>query len=590
MKIKSFMINIARIWKMMWAFDRWYLVQEILIAIIRSILPIGASAASAYFINRLTTGDLGDTQRLYFFIGLFLMVPVLESLVSVWGQYLSNQIFVRFGQWLDIFLTTKRVSIDIQTYEDKDFNNLAIKAQENKHKILWFIDWIVHLLMVALSFLFSVGTLALYKWWVIPIIIVTLIPELITEIKFGRRKYGIWDAKAEVKRKYYEADRHFRNLPSLIEIKVFRTKKAFQNIIDKLLSNFNSEIISTEKSRSKIKIITTIISYSGIIIILILMIRDVLTSKLLIGTFTFFSARIYSIRTQLNEFFRGFSNLISDNAFITDLFTFIDTEKVLKNGTMDLSEKTPVIKFTNVSFAYPNTEKNILTAINLEVKPGTKVAIVGVNGAGKTTFTKLLMRFYDPTQGTITIGDTLLPNVKIESYYNKIGYLSQDYARYKLPIREAIALGDVSKEIDSDKVIESAKKAGAYEFIMEWEAGFETHLGKEFEGGVEPSVGQWQKLALARLFYRDPQIWILDEPTASIDAVAEMEIFNTLENLPKDRTVFLISHRFNTVKNADIILVIDHGEIKEAGSHIELMKKKGIYADLFTKQKDSFTT
>ena len=172
-------------------------------------------------------------------------------------------------------------------------------------------------------------------------------------------------------------------------------------------------------------------------------------------------------------------------------------------------------------------------------------------------------------------GNIPLKQVQLKSWYEKVGLLAQEFAKYKLPIKDAIALGDTSKPFDLEQVKYAATQSGANEFIEEWKEGYDTQLGKEFEGGIEPSVGQWQKIALARMFYKNPQIWILDEPTASIDAVAEMGIFNKLENLPKDKTVILISHRFNTVKNANKIIVIEHGSIAEMGNHEELMKKEG---------------
>jgi len=411
------------------------------------------------------------------------------------------------------------------------------------------------------------------------------------QIKFGKIKYGIWDAKSEVKRKFNLLTWYFSDIASLTEIKIFKNKDYFKNIIRNLLGSFNVEINKNENRRTKFKNLTTLIELSVGAFIVFYLMTDVIDKTLAVGTFIFLLGRISDTRDSISELFRGFSILSADNKFVTDVFKFLDTKKVVKNGDKKLEEGTPEIEFKNVSFAYPDTKKNILNNFNFKIKAGEKIAIVGVNGAGKTTLTKLIMRFYDVKQGSISVGGESITDIDLSDYYQRIGHLSQNYAHYKLPVKEIISLGNTELPIDMDKVIDSAKRAGAHDFISAWENGYETQVGKEFDNGVEPSVGQWQKLALARMFYKDPQIWILDEPTASIDSVAEMAIFQELENLPKDKTVILISHRFNTVKNANRIMVIEDGEVKEFDSHYKLMRVKGgIYRNLFELQKKSFET
>ncbi len=217
-----------------------------------------------------------------------------------------------------------------------------------------------------------------------------------------------------------------------------------------------------------------------------------------------------------------------------------------------------------------------------------KMAMVGVNGAGKSTFIKLLLRFYDPTEGRILIGGHDLRDVKLESWYEHIGALFQDYPNYRFKVNEAIASSTPDIPYAS-KVIDSAQRSGSSDFIeANWEHKYEQQLGREFTDGVEPSGGQWQKLALARAFYRDANVLILDEPTAAVDAEAEAKIFERLEQLPKNKTVFLISHRFSTVRHADEIVIIENGQITEQGSHEALLKKRSTYARLFKIQAKGY--
>ncbi len=589
----SLFINSYRVMKLVWDYDKKYLPIEAFLTTIKTVLPFVLAWYSALFINKITEGGLTSIydKEIVYIVFIYLSIPLIISLSEIWYQYFFNKFYIFFSQYIKLLLLEKRHNVDIQTYENSDFNNLTLRVNENEDKIIWFADWMFYIFARIIEFVAIFFILFSYKWWIILLLTASLVPSLILEIKFGDRKWGIWQANSEIKRKFYLINSYFSTLSTLTEIKLFKSKEYFKNIINNVLTIFNSDINNNENKRTKFKNLAMLLEFVVSAFIVFYLMNDVINQLIAIGTFIFFLGRISEIKNSISEFFRGFSRLSADNKFLSDVFIFLDTKKVLKNGNKSIKNNNIEIEFKNISFAYPNTTKNILNNLNFKIKAGEKIAIVGINGAGKTTLTKLMMRFYDVTSGDIIIGDNNIKDLDLSDYYQKIGYLSQEYAKYKLPIKEAIALGNVQRKFDFDKVIESAKKAGAHEFISEWKNGYDTHLGKEFEDGVEPSIGQWQKLALARLFYKDPQIWILDEPTASIDAVAEMSIFNELEKLSIDKTVILISHRFNTVKNADRIMVIDDGEIKEFDTHKNLMKiENGIYNKLFELQKNSYNT
>jgi len=246
--------------------------------------------------------------------------------------------------------------------------------------------------------------------------------------------------------------------------------------------------------------------------------------------------------------------------------------------------KPPLVEFKNVSFRYPKEEKEnpyVLQDLNFTFSPGEKIAIVGVNGAGKTTLIKLLCRIYDPTEGQILINGNDLRDVKLEDWQSAIGILFQDFPIYNLTIRESIGVGRISETPQKEQLERAAKYSGADEFIND---DYEQLIWKEFKDGIDLSKGQHQRLAVARMFYRNAAITILDEPTASIDAVTEEKIFRSLERHMEGKSVILITHRFSTVKNADKILMMEHGRIIEQGSHKDLMAIGGKYAELYTMQ------
>lgn len=591
-KGKGFFKNIGRTIGLIWRYDKKYLIVKLTVSIITSVLPVISAWYSALFINKIVSREFGSIfdPGLFKIVIFYIALLVLQALFQILYRYFDDRFFISFSQYFEILSIEKRSQIDIQKYEDPKFNDLVQKVNENFHRFIRFTDLLFYVFENIIQITVALVVIARYNPYIALVIFIFLLPDLFIEMKYGESIYGIWGAKSEIKRKYFEDRRHFMNVNSLTEVKIFKLKEFFSTRINDLLSNFNNEIIKTENRKRGLKFVATFVSFTVTGVIVFLLIKNVVAGVLLIGTFTFLLSQINNLRGSITNFFFNVSKIYGDNMFVRDVFAFFDTVPVVEDGTQVLPTETPDITFDNVSFGYPGTEKNILNNISLTIKAGEKIAIVGVNGAGKTTFTKLVTRFYDPTQGSILLnGNIPLKQVQLKSWYEKVGLLAQEFAKYKLPIKDAIALGDTSKPFDLEQVKYAATQSGANEFIEEWKEGYDTQLGKEFEGGIEPSVGQWQKIALARMFYKNPQIWILDEPTASIDAVAEMGIFNKLENLPKDKTVILISHRFNTVKNANKIIVIEHGSIAEMGNHEELMKKEGIYHNLFTTQKDSYS-
>lgn len=574
-----------------WKFDKVYLFKEGMFTIVSRSMPFVISWYSALFINKVTAGSFASLldPSLIGIVAVFIGLPIIVSIIEIFRDRAYNRFYIDFGQHIDMMMLVKKTELDIQTVEDPAFNDLMTRVRENNHKLRSQVDWIFYVISKGVQVAIAIAVIATYAWWIALIFFAALLPNLYVKIKFGKKVWGIWDAKASTKRRYYEAERHFKSASYMIESRVFGTGGYFINMIKGLIGDFNSEVHANEHKRSKLMILTTLIAYSANASVLLFLMNDIVNGTLLIGTFTFILFATVSLQSEIGGLFNGISHVKTDSLFVADVFKFLSTPEAIQKGDTPLSEETPEIEFKNVSFSYPNSAALVFEKLNFTIKKGDKIAIVGVNGAGKTTLTKLLMRFYDPTEGQVLVGGIDVRDADLESYYKKIGYLSQEYDRYRMSVKEAIAVGDVNRPVNIHDVIEASNKAGSDEFIKDWKADYESNLGREFEGGVEPSIGQWQKLALARLFYRDPQIWILDEPTASIDAVAEMEIFRELEKLPDDKTVILISHRFNTVKNADKIMVLENGQIKEFGSHAKLMAiKGGIYHTLFTSQKDSF--
>jgi ATP-binding cassette subfamily B protein len=283
----------------------------------------------------------------------------------------------------------------------------------------------------------------------------------------------------------------------------------------------------------------------------------------------------------------GLAGLYEDNLFLSDFTRFLQLRPKVVDSVSPRPFPRPLqqgIAFEGVSFRYPGTEMDVLKDISLQIRPGEHVALVGENGSGKTTLVKLLCRLYDPTSGTVRFDGTDLRELRVNDLRDELAVVFQDYARYHLTARENIWLGNVALPPESPRIEEAAHRTGADAVIAALPEGYETQLGRQFEKGAELSIGQWQKVALARAFLRDTQIIVLDEPTAALDPKAEAAVFEQFHALAKGRTAILISHRLSTVRMADRILVMVDGRIAEAGAHAELLERDGVYAELFQTQ------
>lgn len=292
---------------------------------------------------------------------------------------------------------------------------------------------------------------------------------------------------------------------------------------------------------------------------------------------------------RVQQVFGGVSNLFESSHFLHDFFAFLDRRPDPRDELGDpVSGPFSELRAEHLGFRYPGTDRDVLRDVSLTIRAGEVVALVGENGSGKTTLAKLLAGMFEPSSGRVLWDDRDVRELDREGMRDQVGVIFQDFVRYQLSARENIGFGRVQWLDDTDRIEEAARQADAYKYLAALPAGFETGLGKEFEGGVDLSGGQWQRVALARAFFRDAGFLVLDEPTASLDARSEYELFERVSHLAAGRSVLLISHRFSTVKGADRILVIHEGELIEQGTHDELMEAAGRYAELFELQARSY--
>lgn len=586
--------NSRRLSKMIWKEKKAMIIAIIFVFLILSFSPFLQSGSQGLLINELIKMEKNGEINYYLALlisaaALFMFIPEIFRKLQ---EYLSQLFFLFLGEKFEILAIKKRGEIDIAVHENPKFNDLLNRISEKgMYGAQNFIERQFYLTQNLIEFAIASIIILSFKWWIFIIIFAGAIPEFAVGIIYGQDVWGIHNAKAEVRRKYWNLRKHFDYIPSVIELKTFQNTKHFLSIIKELYRSFLEEQIKNERKRIINEFIAVFISQAAMIFAMIFFIVQVAAGNMLVGTLVFVIGSMGHLKNALSSLFINLGRQYQDSLFVSDFLEFLDIKPVIKKletGIVLNKNKTPEIIFDNITFSYPGTGKIILKNFSLKISPGEKLALIGVNGAGKTTLIKLLCRFYDPTNGKILIDGRDLKEIDLESWYHNLGVLFQDYDHYHFVVKDAIAVGRSGNGTNMQKIKSSAKASEADIFIEEWENSYDQMLGRQFNEGTEPSIGQWQKLALARTFYRDPRILILDEPTSSIDAESEAKIFEKLENLPHDRTVILISHRFSTVRHADKIAVIENGGLKELGRHKELLEKNGIYAKLFNLQAKGY--
>jgi ABC-type multidrug transport system fused ATPase/permease subunit len=521
-------------------------------------------------------------------LGLSFLVPTI--LGNVVGYY-RNKFRMELDLHLDLYKIDKQSSLDIGTIESTSYQNLLRSAHEwGTGSILSLQDFVFTSASSFAGILTSIGILWTLNGWLVLFAVLAAAPVYFFYNKYSKEVFRIRWFSVEDHRVISNRISHFEDLHKAVDVILLKLKSWFREQIEERMTGYNKKVLHAERRKS--------VSYSFLSLWYLLFLFAaiaLMTMEALAGTIAVGGLLLaFNSYTRFYQTVNGYIESISFTeeagryaARWFDLFELKPKLDSKKDAVRISFTEPPQVEFKNVSFRYPGeTLENplVLQNISFTIKPGEKVAIIGVNGSGKTTLIKLLCRVYDPSEGSILVNGTDLRDIHLEDWQSAIGVLFQDFPTYNLTIRESIAVGRIFNETNDEKLKQAAQFSGADEFIDEFPNKYDQLIWKEFKEGTDLSKGQHQRLAVARMFYRNAAITILDEPTASIDAVTEEKIFNTLEKNMEGKTVILITHRFSTVKNADKILMLEHGSIIELGSHRQLMQQNGKYAELYTMQ------
>lgn len=585
-----------RLLKLVWSLEPVFVTFSTVAILIPAVIPFINIYIYKLLIDlvvqSVTAGVSFDFQKFSMIIFFRVLTYFLQNAAFGVQRLVSRLLWTKVPIHLNKIVFEKISKLDMYYFENDKFRNLLEKVKENLgYRPQRVVDNLLFSFQSLLQLLIAFFALVNLNWIFMILILLVSIPEFIVEAYRSKTAWGIWDAESPLRKRFGYLSHLLQHHKEIKEIKLFSLADKFLNEAHKLQLDFYNNnkaiVIKTFYSETVFNFLSTLV-FVGIEVFIIL---QALAKRVTVGDIAFYTGVVSNFQNGFGGLLRNASEVFDSSLYVKSIFEILEAEPVVKikeNASTLHLKKSPLIEFKDVSFAYPDTKESILKDFSLNLNPGEKIAFVGENGAGKSTIIKLLARFYDVDSGEILINGINIKDLDLESWYKYLGVLLQDFNKYEDPVRENIYYGKVSEELNLKEIIEASTSAGAHRMITKFEKGYEQMLGRMFEEGVELSGGQWQKIALARAFFRNAPVLVLDEPTASIDAKSESEIFNKVEKLSKDKTVIIISHRFSTVRNADKIYVIDGGKIVESGSHGDLMKLEGQYATLFKLQAKGY--
>jgi len=518
--------------------------------------------------------------------GVFLLSSVLTILSGEYRERLSQSVSLYIYE----LLQKKHINLDMAYLEDSSSQDKIHRAvSEAGFRPIKMVSESFAALQSMISWIFIAVMLLTIHWTVFLLILFAVVPGILVRLRFAKKLYNLNKANSKKEREAYYYNRILTGLPFAKELRLFGLGILFKskfNFIQKNLHQQKNKILRrravADISAQTFAVAITFLSFA---IVSVMAIKGTLSVGTVVLFFLIFQ-RGFSV---LKDFFQSIAGLYEDNVFLDDFFEFLKLPALTKvpDAPEKLKPLGTEINIDNVSFQYPSSQRKALNEISIKIPAGKTVALVGPNGSGKTTIVKLLCGFYTANTGKILFDDQDISLVNAEEIRKQITAVFQDFALYNMTAAENIFLGNIANNVSPEQIKQAAKNAGIDDVLEKLPNSYNTMIGNLFEKGEELSIGQWQKMAIARAFYRNSDILFMDEPSSALDAETELLILQNLKSLAKNKTVLIISHRLSTIKWADIIYVMEQGSVTEQGSHNELMALKGKYYQMFEQSRNS---
>jgi ATP-binding cassette subfamily B protein len=579
--------NLPRFFRLLWATSPKMLVANLMLRFVRAALTPAMLYIGKLIIDevvRLSQHQGSDLQPLWTLVGIEFGLVLLSDLSGRAVALLESLLGDLFANQTSIRLIAQAARLDLDRFEDAEFYDKLERARRQTAARIGLMSQVLEQLQDSITIVLLSGALAVFNPWLILLLAVTLIPAVIGEAHFNARSYSLIYGWTPERRELDYLRYAGASDRTAKEVKIFGLSGFLTERYRDLSSRYyqaNRDLSVQRAGWGGVLAAIASVGYYGAYVIIIL--RTV-SGQLSLGDLTFLSGSFSRLRGLLQSMLFRFTSVAEDALYLRDLFDFFEMQPQIQAPRQPRPFPRPIqhgFIFENVGFKYPGSDRWANRGLAFTLRAGE-------NGAGKTTLVKLLARLYEPAEGRILLDGHDLREYDPEELHREIGVIFQDFVRYDLIAAENLAVGRIEARMDAPRIERAAQRSLADTVIEKLANGYQQMLGRRFEGGVELSGGEWQKIALGRAYMREAQLLILDEPTSSLDARAEHEVFQRFADLTQGKTAVLISHRFSTVRMADRILVLENGEKLELGTHEELLAKNGRYAELFHLQAESY--
>ncbi len=589
--------HLPKLLRLVWSTEPTYVLNILLLRVARAVVPLAVLWVGKLIVDEVV-GAIGHTGpapwgRLALLLAVECGIAVVGETLSRISALLESLLGDLFANRTSVDLMRHAATLDLEQFEDAEIYDKLERARRQTVGRIGLFGLLLSTVQDLITLVTLAAALVVYVPWLLVLLIIAVLPSLLGETHFASLGYSLLYSWTPERRQLDYLRYVGASDISAKEVKLFGLSDFLVDRYDRLSREFYAANKALAIRRSVISTLLAALGtlgyYGAYVVIIYLTVTGHRgpAGVFTIGVLTFLTGSFRQSRDLIQRVLLSLSQVYEQSLYLDDLFTFLALEPRIRPKPGSRRVPVPIrdgIVFEDVGFRYPGSDRWAVRHLDFELRPGERLALVGENGAGKTTLVKLLARLYDPTEGRILLDGLDLREYDVESLRRNVGVIFQDFVRYDFILRENIAVGNVDRREDEPAILGAAGRSLADSVARRLAGRYDQMLGRRFEGGMDLSGGEWQKVALARAYMRDAQLLILDEPTAALDARAEYEVFLRFSELTAGKMAVLISHRFSTVRMADRILVLRGGEVEEQGTHEELVARGGLYAELFQLQ------
>lgn len=586
--------NVPPVLRIVWESGPVVVSLGLVFRLISSLTPLAALWITKLIVDgivQIVSSHQPAKPMLWWLVAAEFAIAIFASLLGRTIDYLDALLADKYTRHVSIRVMKHAAELDLIAYEDPVFYDRLERARVQATDRLGMIQSIGRLVQQVITAASLSAYILLFSPWLLLLLIVGILPAFLGESHFAFLGYARNFRQTPVRRELDYLRVLGGSREAAKELKLFGLKDFLIARFTRLSDLLYRENVDLARRRLIAGSFLSMIGTAGYYSAYVYVIWRTATGFLTIGKMVFLTGAIIQASGNIQQIFSTLSSIADQALFLTDLLAFFEMQPTICSKPHALPAPRPILQgfeFRNVTFRYPGASRLVLNGLDLHLRVGERVALIGENGEGKTTLVKLLTRLYDPVDGQILLDGVDLREYNLEDLYSEIGVIFQDFMRYEMTARENIAVGRIDELDNLPLLRDAADKSMADEVIERLPRDYEQMLGRRFESGVDLSGGEWQKLALARAYLRDAQVLILDEPTAALDARSEFEVFQRFAELTAGKSALFISHRFSTVRMADRIIVLQNGRVAEDGNHETLLNLGGRYAEMFEMQAANY--